>query len=720
LAGALSALIGAALLLWWALDSTSTTLFTAAAFLALGLALTILHDVTERKATAEAFVQLGARLTTTLENMKAAFFTVDREWRFTYLNQECERLLHRTRTDLLGKVLWDEFKDALGGPSDVNYHLAMAENRAVAFEEFYPPLGMWLEVTAHPSSEGLAVYFHDVTDRKQAVERLRDSEERFSSAFRASPAALAINRRRDQVCLEVNDSFLRLFEVTREEVLGQTLAGLGMLDEESVRSLRKLLTDTGSVDNAEVPSRTRSGKPLTISLSVRVIQLTGEPCAISIILDVTQRRQAEESIRRFNAELEQRVTLRTEQLETVNTELRHSRAEIRSLFESLPGLYLVLTPELEIVAASDAYLKATLTTREAIIGRGLFEIFPDNPDDPATTGVSNLRASIERTIRSAAPDTMAIQRYDVRGADGVFEERYWSPINSPVFGADREIKYIVHRVEEVTDFVRQQAQSARDSAERSPREQQMEAEIFQSSQKLQATNQQLEAANQELEAFSYSVSHDLRAPLRTIDGFSQALLEDFGPQLPDEGRRQVRTIREGAQRMGTLIDDLLAFSRLGRQSLRKPVVVDMDRLVRESLDALLPDRGRRIEIRCDPLPPARGELAMLKQVWANLLSNAVKYTRNREHAVVEIGALAAEGETVYFVRDNGTGFDMQYAHKLFGVFQRLHRAEDFEGTGVGLAIVQRIVLRHGGRVWAESAVDQGATFHFALPAGGAS
>jgi signal transduction histidine kinase len=232
---------------------------------------------------------------------------------------------------------------------------------------------------------------------------------------------------------------------------------------------------------------------------------------------------------------------------------------------------------------------------------------------------------------------------------------------------------------------------------------------------------QLEAANKELEAFSYSVSHDLRAPLRAVDGFSQALLEDFGSQLPEEGQRQVRTIREGAQRMGALIDDLLAFARLGRQALVKPVVVDMDRLVRETLEDLLPERqGRQVEIRAAALPPSNGDNALLKQVWANLLSNALKYTRKRDRAVVEIGSVLADGETVYFVRDNGAGFDMRYAHKLFGVFQRLHRAEDFEGSGVGLAIVQRIVKRHGGRAWAEAAVDRGATFHFTIPGGAAS
>jgi signal transduction histidine kinase len=227
---------------------------------------------------------------------------------------------------------------------------------------------------------------------------------------------------------------------------------------------------------------------------------------------------------------------------------------------------------------------------------------------------------------------------------------------------------------------------------------------------------QLETANKELEAFSYSVSHDLRAPLRAVDGFSQAVLEDYGSQLPPEGQRDLQTIREGAQRMGTLIDDLLAFSRLSRAPLNKQPV-NTDKLVRAVLEDLNSEReGRQIEIQIGELPSCQGDPALLKQVWTNLLSNAVKYTRHRNPAVIEIGC-KAEQENVYFVRDNGVGFNMKYVHKLFGVFQRLHRADQFEGTGVGLAIVQRVIHRHGGRVWAEAALDHGATFNFTLNGG---
>jgi light-regulated signal transduction histidine kinase (bacteriophytochrome) len=226
---------------------------------------------------------------------------------------------------------------------------------------------------------------------------------------------------------------------------------------------------------------------------------------------------------------------------------------------------------------------------------------------------------------------------------------------------------------------------------------------------------QLAAANSELEAFSYSVSHDLRAPLRAVDGFSQAVVEDYGPLLPEEGRRYLETIRHGAQKMGALIDDLLTFSRLSRAPLSKQEI-DMGRLVRAILADMAPEpNGRKIDLRIGKLPACEGDPALLKQVWINLLSNALKYTGKRDPALVEIGCETTAEGCVYFVRDNGTGFDMRYVHKLFGVFQRLHRAEDYEGTGVGLAIVQRVIHRHGGRVWAESTVDRGATFLFTLP-----
>ncbi len=227
----------------------------------------------------------------------------------------------------------------------------------------------------------------------------------------------------------------------------------------------------------------------------------------------------------------------------------------------------------------------------------------------------------------------------------------------------------------------------------------------------------LEASNKELEAFSYSVSHDLRAPLRAIDGFSHMLLDDYTDKLDAEGRRRLDVIRSSTQKMGQLIDDLLAFSRMGRREITQSDIdmAGLARAVGEELRTAIPERI--LQFTVNTLPPARGDQSMVRQVFANLLSNAVKFTRPREAAIIEVGGRADEGENVYYVRDNGVGFDMQYVNKLFGVFSRLHSVEEFEGTGVGLALVQRIIHRHGGRVWAEGKVNEGATFYFTLTRG---
>jgi PAS domain S-box-containing protein len=228
---------------------------------------------------------------------------------------------------------------------------------------------------------------------------------------------------------------------------------------------------------------------------------------------------------------------------------------------------------------------------------------------------------------------------------------------------------------------------------------------------------QLEAANQELETFTYSVSHDLRAPLRHIGGFSRILAESFGPGMAPEARQHLQRIEDGVQRMGRLVDELLNLARVVRHT-RRLQATNLNSVIAEVVSLLQPEaEGRAITWNIANLPPVACDPILIKQVFQNLLANALKFTRPRDRAVIEISHRQENGQMVLRVRDNGVGFDMKYTGKLFGVFQRLHRAEDFEGTGVGLAIVQRIILKHGGRVWVEAELDKGATFYFTLGAG---
>lgn len=228
---------------------------------------------------------------------------------------------------------------------------------------------------------------------------------------------------------------------------------------------------------------------------------------------------------------------------------------------------------------------------------------------------------------------------------------------------------------------------------------------------------ELEATNRELESFSYSVSHDLRAPLRAIDGYSRMVQEDYQEKLDEDGQRMLSVVREEAVKMGRLIDDLLSFSKLSRKAMETSAGVDMTALAKETANSLLRDQNaERVKLDIWPLPTVPGDAALLRQVWVNLLSNALKYSSSKPKAEILVTGEQVDGQAHFRVQDNGVGFDMKYAPKLFGVFQRLHKAEEFEGTGVGLAIVQRVILRHGGNIRADARPGEGATFHFTLPA----
>lgn len=364
----------------------------------------------------------------------------------------------------------------------------------------------------------------------------------------------------------------------------------------------------------------------------------------------------------------------------------------------------MLRPDFVIVAVSDSYLRATMTTREGILGRGLFDVFPDNPNDPEATGTRNLRASLDRVLAQRVADTMPVQKYDIRrpASEGAtFEVRYWAPMNSPVIRDDGTVQYIIHSVEDVTELVRSRTRADQTGG--------LERIIAQ-------RTAQLEAMNKELEAFSWSVSHDLRAPLRAIDGFSKALANLLEDKLDPKGRHYLSRVRDAATRMGHLIDDLLELSRVTRAELRRQDV-DVTRLAADAVQSLhARDPDRRVECIIEPGMRVTADRGLLAIVLENLLGNAWKFTSKTASARIEVGTTRVGGELVFFVRDNGAGFDATHAGRLFVPFQRLHGASEFEGTGIGLATVQRIVARHGGRVWADATTGRGASFHFTVGA----
>ncbi|MBP9146174.1 MAG: PAS domain-containing protein [Thermoanaerobaculia bacterium] len=454
--------------------------------------------------------------------------------------------------------------------------------------------------------------------------------------------------------------------------------------------------------------------------------------------DITAQKHAEEEVRSLNAELEQRVHERTAQLETANADLRANRSLIEVIYRSQAQFIAadasqdmfddLLDSLLDLTGSEYGFIDEMFYTPDGkpyLTARAITDISWNEQTrqmyaqfvsgELSFTKLESLFGAVMATgkpvIANNAPSDP--RRGGVPPGHPALNAFLGLPLHSNnrfvgVIGlANRPGGYSEELIAHLEPVV--QACASLLSAWRSERKRE-EAEAA-----LVRKTAELETANKELEAFSYSVSHDLRAPLRAIDGYGRILLEDYESRLDPEGRRLLGVISGETRRMGQLIDDLLAFSQLSRRKLEASDI-DMAAMARAVFDEQAghaPQRVFRLELQ--PLPPAHGDPAMIRVALGNLLSNAIKFTKPRNPAVIEIGSRLEDGQAVYYVKDNGVGFDMRYAHKLFGVFQRLHSTEEFEGTGVGLALVQRVVHRHGGRVWADGKVDEGATFYFSLP-----
>jgi PAS domain S-box-containing protein len=392
-----------------------------------------------------------------------------------------------------------------------------------------------------------------------------------------------------------------------------------------------------------------------------------------------------------NATLHQKTEVT---LQDSEENLRNAYHYTRSLIEASLDPLVTINAEGKITDVNLATEKATGFPRNSLIGTDFSDYF---------TEPEKARIGFQKTFEngSVIDYPLSIRHTSNKIIDVVYNANVYRNEQGKVLGVFAAARDITER-----NRVREKRTSELIIANKEL--------AFQNEEKQKLTDK-LIFANKELETFSYSVSHDLRAPLRHINGYVDLLLSRFYDSLPEKGRHYLDNIADSSRQMGTLIDDLLQFSRIGRQEKRL-VDLDMNIIVHEVLVSIKQDNPKRnIEWRIAKLPQVYGDQALLHLVWTNLLSNAVKFTRAREKTIIEINVLDENDAFIFSIHDNGVGFDMQYAHKLFGVFQRLHATDEFEGTGIGLANVHHIILRHGGRTWAEAEPDKGATFYFSLP-----
>lgn len=500
------------------------------------------QDISEQKKADSRMRALEAQLTTTLESITDGFYVLGKDWKFIFVNSPAERMLRRRREDLLGKSMWQEFPEAVGTSIEKHCHLTITEQRTARFEVFYKPLNTWFDFHVYPTEAGLAVYFQDVTQRRQEQAQLRLLQK-------------AVSRLNDMVIIMeadqqgesgprivfVNDAFGRQTGYTSEEVIGRVpgLVWAAKTESSEIERIRDAVKNWQPV-RAEAAITTKSGEPLWLEIDLAPIADESGRFThwVAVDRDISERRQQQQEILTLNNELEERVRQRTAQLAT---------------------------------------------------------------------------------------------------------------------------------------------------------------------------------ANKELESFAYAVSHDLRSPLNTVDAFSQLLLKLDAENISDKGKHYLDRIGVGVRHMGELIEGLLTLAQLSRGEIRsEPVDLSaLARRIENQCSAREPERQLQVHIQ-DGLN-ARGDARLLLAVFQNLLDNAWKFTSRQALARIEVGCQpGAGGETVFFVKDNGAGFDMAHMHKLFGTFERLHSPGEFPGTGIGLATVKRVIERHGGCVWAESKVNEGATFYFTL------
>jgi len=564
---------------------------------------------------------------------------------------------------------------------------------------------VWYEVNLRKASisghDRILAFFRDISDRKEAeyaieelnktleirvhertdqlkdanlqlqarMNEIHESQEKLSKIFKVSPVGIVITRLESGLIEEVNESFLDMLGYERMEVVGKSSTELQLMDISLRSELVEQIKKKGLM-RVEVEMRRKSGQKFPVLLSSDHLTHNDTIYGIATFFDISERKKKEEDIRNLNIELESRLF-----------QLSENSQKLSKIFEVSPvGILISNGTTGAIVDVNRSFLQMMEYRAEDVLGRTSLDMNMLDAED-------RLRMIEEMKTRKVLREF----EVGVRRASG---NTFSALISSDFFEANGQV-YTISILYDISDRKKK------------------EEHIQSLNSELEKNLSVLESVNHELESFSYSVSHDLRAPLRAVSGYSSILEEDYSNVLDTEGKRLLATIKISASRMGHLIDDLLAFSRLGRKDIRK-TSVDMTAIANSALVELEKSIPHGSTIEVGKLPEASADYALILQVFTNLISNAIKYSSRSEHPNIEINSLKSGNEVVYVIRDNGVGFDMRYAGKLFGVFQRLHSDTEFEGTGVGLAIVQRIITKHGGRVWAESEIGKGATFYFTL------
>ncbi len=615
-----------------------------------------------------------------VENIDIGISLVDANNTIVMANSAVSRMFGKPANAFVGKKCFREFEKrdmtcvhCPGMKAMATLHPESVETEGVRDDgsrisariQAFPLIG------ADGAASGFIEVIEDITKRKQAEKALKEKDEQYRLLFEGNPHPMWVYEVETLVFLAVNEAAVRHYGYSRDEFLSMTIKDIRP-PEDVPRLLEYVSRTVPGVGDAGVwRHRKKDGTLIWVAIAYQSLVFDGRNAEVVLAHDVTERIKAEEEIRRLNVELERRVVERTDQFEAVTEELQ-------AIFSALPDLFFRLDHDGTILDYKARAFADLYAPPQEFLGKRMQDVMPSDVSRLFQEALERLRAT----------NSLTCIEYALTMPQG--EEHYEARL-LPIF--ETQIIAIVRTITE-----RKQA----------------EEEIRQLNVDLQRRAHELEAANKELESFSYSVSHDLRAPLRHVDGFSKALLEDFGERLDDDGKMYVQRLRAAAQGMGQLIDDMLKLANVTSCELSRQKV-NLSRIAQIiALELKQTQPEREVTFSIADNVTAFGDARLLRVVLANLLGNAWKYTGKRDEATIEFGVTEAGGAMAYFVRDNGAGFDVTYADKLFGAFQRLHTSEEFEGSGVGLATVQRIVRRHGGNVWAEGEVGKGATFYFTL------